>query len=131
MITASFALEQNREVFAVPGPLGGQRPSGTHHLIKEGRAKLTESVDDIIAELRPAMRPGLASPSGAQREPRPRPELTLFEQKVIDAIGSSSLHVDAIARSAGISVSQALVELLGLELKGMICQLPGKIFRLN
>ncbi len=129
MITASFALDQNREVFALPGPIGGTRPSGTHRLIKEGRAKLTESVDDIIAELQPSLRRSLDTAPIAQRAQSPRPELTLFEQQVVDAIGSSTVHVDAIALSAGISTSQALVELLGLELKGVVRQLPGKMFR--
>jgi predicted Rossmann fold nucleotide-binding protein DprA/Smf involved in DNA uptake len=48
----------------------------------------------------------------------------------MDAIGTSTLHIDAIARAAGIPTNQTLVELLGLELKGVVCQLPGKMFRM-
>lgn len=130
MITASIALEQNREVFALPGPLGGQRPSGTHHLIKEGRAKLTESVDDIIAELNPALRKSLGAVVTGHEAERTRPELTLFEQRVFDAIGRDVVHVDDIASAAGLTAGEVLVELLGLELKGLVRQQPGKMFRL-
>jgi DNA processing protein len=59
---------------------------------------------------------------------RPRPELSLFEQKVLDAIGSGKIHVDDIAISARLSSGEVLVELLNLELKGLIRQQPGKIF---
>jgi DNA processing protein len=130
MITASFALEQNREVFALPGPLGGPRPSGTHQMIKEGRAKLTESVEDIIAELHPSLQRKRAAAASEEPPGPPRTGLTLFEQKIMDAIGTSTLHIDAIALAAGIPTNQTLVELLGLELKGVVCQLPGKMFRM-
>ena len=128
MITASMALDQNREVFALPGPIGDGRPSGTHLLIKEGRAKLTESVDDILAELDPSLRRGSAMAGTSLQATRPRPELSLFEQKVLDAIGSGKIHVDDIAISARLSSGEVLVELLNLELKGLIRQQPGKIF---
>jgi DNA processing protein len=51
MITAAMALDQNREVFAVPGPVNGRRPSGTHRLIREGKAMLLERVEEVLAEL--------------------------------------------------------------------------------
>jgi predicted Rossmann fold nucleotide-binding protein DprA/Smf involved in DNA uptake len=56
--------------------------------------------------------------------------LTLFEQKVVDALGGATLHIDAITLLTGIPTGQILVELLSLELKGIVTQQPGKMFRL-
>jgi DNA processing protein len=57
------------------------------------------------------------------------PELTLFEQKIFDVLTDNPLHVDMIAEQASLSASDVLVHLLGLEFKGLVKQLPGKMFR--
>lgn len=126
MITASTALDQNREVFAVPGMISEKRTVGPHKLIKEGRAKLVQNVDDIVDELRP-----LQSLSKRESPALPQPELTLFEQKVYDVLEVQPIHVDAIAEKADMSSSDVLVNLLSLEFKGMVKQLPGKMFVKN
>lgn len=78
MITANMALDQNREVFAVPGDVTSKQSRGCHALIKEGRAKLVETVDDVIAELSTCLRP-LVHPSHPEKEDPT--DLTLFGGK--------------------------------------------------
>jgi len=126
MITANMALDQNREVFAVPGNIGAKRSRGCNLLIRDGKAKLVESVDDILVELRSALP---ASFRGApQKRQQPPPDLTLFEQSMYEKISTAPLHIDDIAERTGCSASDAHVRLLSLEFKGLIRQLPGKLF---
>ena len=123
MITASTALDQNREVFAVPGPITEARSGGTNRLIKEGRAKLVERVDDIISELRLKLSPRLRA-----EEKRIEPPLSLFEKRLFECLSPEPLHIDAIAAETSMSISDTLVNLLSLEFKGLVRQLPGKMF---
>ncbi len=126
MITAAMALEQNRDIFAIPSPVSDKRPSGTNQLIKEGRAMLVESVDDILAELAPKLKGTAAHRPPARTTPPP--DLTLFERKVLDAMDDDPVHIDPLAERAGLSTAETLVHLLGLEFKGVVRQLPGKLF---
>ena len=128
MITAATALDQNREVFAVPGPLDGKKRSGTHLLIKEGRAKLTETVDDILTELAPRIQKHLLSLKPSMQPSTHAPDLSLFEQQVYRALGDEPIHIDSLALCAGIPTADTLVQLLSLELKGIVKQIPGKFF---
>jgi DNA processing protein len=123
MITASTALDQNREVFAIPGNINDKRSSGPNKLIQEGRAKLVQNVDDILAELNVKLEKG-----SAKKEERPAIQLTIFEQKIYDILGTDPTHIDDIAEAADSSTSDVLVTLLSLEFKGLIKQLPGKMF---
>lgn len=123
MITASTALDQNREVFAIPGPITETKSSGTNRLIKEGRAKLVQRVEDILNELQLKLKPLLKS-----EEKRIEPPLSLFEKRLLDCIGTEPLHIDAIASQTMLTTSDALVNLLSLEFKGLVRQLPGKMF---
>lgn len=127
MITARCALDQDREVFAIPGPISERRSSGCNWLIQRGEAKLVQSVGDIVAELSSQLRPILKS--SPKQERKPEAELTLFEKKVYDVLDEESLHIDLIASRAQITTSDALVQLLALEFKGLVKQLPGKMFR--
>ena len=123
MITASAALDQNRELFCIPGHITEKYSSGTNKLIRDGHAKLVLSVEDIVAELEPALRPILkTSPV------KPSLELSAFEQKIYDLIGDEAIHIDVIAERSTLSISDALVNLLSLEFKGAIRQLAGKMF---
>lgn len=124
MITASTALDQNREVFAVPGSIMEKRTSGPHKLIREGRAKLIQNVDDILEELGPHMRHLLKR----ERTPEVAIEMTLFEKKIFDVLQYEPIHIDSLAELAGTSTTDALVNLLTLEFKGLVRQLPGKMF---
>jgi DNA processing protein len=127
MITAATALDQNREVFAIPGAAGTKVKSGTNQLIKEGRAKLVETIDDVLAELQPQLRRHLRQAAAA--EPRPPADLSLFERKLYDALGDEPVHIDVLAAQTGMTTSDALVQLLSLEFKGAVRQTPGKMFR--
>lgn len=126
MITARIALDQGREVFAVPSPVTGTARSGTNQLIREGNAVLTESVEDILAELGNRLRgAGIVLPVLPAAPP---PPLTLFEQKVLDVLTDHPVHIDTVAELSGYSTSETLVHLLAMEFKDAIRQLPGKFF---
>ncbi|MBI4427986.1 MAG: DNA-protecting protein DprA [Ignavibacteriales bacterium] len=124
MITASTALDQNREVFAVPGRIHENRSRGPNKLIQEGRAKLVLTVEDILDELKQQLKEFLTR----EHEPEPAAELTLFELKILDVLRSDATHIDTIAEDAQISPADTLVNLLSLEFKGLVKQMPGKMF---
>jgi DNA processing protein len=123
MQTAAHALDQNREVFAVPGNLGIAQSEGTNSLIQKGEAKLIKSHEDILVELELKLKPIIG-----KNIPKPSVELSLFEQKVLETITDSPLHIDNIASTLSMNTSECLVHLLSLEFKGMVKQLPGKMF---
>jgi len=124
LITAKLALEQNREVFAVPGKISSPESAGTNKLIKESSAKLVQSVDDVIVELEHHLE-GLK-----KKEKKHEMEITLSEEerKIIEVLSENPLYIDKISENAGISMSSTLSILLNLELKGLVKQLPGKQF---
>ncbi len=125
MITASTALDQNREIFAIPGNLIENRSRGTNLLIKEGRATLVQSMDDILNILGTKLKPLTHKLVNTI----PLPDLSFFEQKLFEAIPDEPVHIDFISRQLGLTISDVLVNLLSLEFKGIIKQLPGKMFK--
>jgi DNA processing protein len=121
LITAAHALEQNREIFAVPGEVGSSRSRGAHRLIREG-AKLVENADDIVEEIAPQ----LARPKGAGRPQRVLPQKCGDDtRKIFDLFQERILHIDEVIESSGLSSAQVLRILLELELQGFLRQLPG------
>ena len=124
MITAGTALDQNREVFAVPGSVFEKQSRGTNKLIREGRAKLVEEVADVLEELQYKLKPILKTQPPSQ----PKVQLTIFEQKVFDLLTAEPEQIDALGDRSGMATSDLLVQLLSLELKGIVKQLPGKYF---
>ena len=125
LITANFAVEYGRQVFAVPGPIDSPRSKGCHDLIKKG-AKLCEGAEDIVTEFE-YLFPTSNKPSagGAQL-----PGLTLSEHEklVFDALGTEELFMDEIIVKTGLPASTVSVALLTLEMKKLVRQLPGKVF---
>ncbi len=117
LITARHALEQGREVFAVPGRPGDETSRGTLSLIKQG-AKLVESVDDILEEL-PV---GPAPPARTGRNP----EVPAGLAKLWEALGAEPRHIDEVAARAGMSPAQASAGLMELTLLGRVQEWPGK-----
>ncbi|HTP13680.1 MAG TPA: DNA-processing protein DprA [Bacteroidota bacterium] len=123
MITASTALDQDREVFAIPGNINENRSTGPNRLIQDGRAKLVQTVDDIVSEL------NIKLEKGNQRKEESHPlQLSIFEQKVYEMLGNDPIHIDDLAEAIDTSTSDVLVTLLSLEFKGLTRQLPGKMF---
>lgn len=127
LITATLAVEQGREVFAVPGEVGSSRSRGAHRLIRQG-AKLVEGVDDIIEEIAPQLLDRTSS--ATQRAPRVLPQTASDAARTIFALlQENTLQVDQVIERTGISAAHVLETLLDLELQGLLRQLPGKIYR--
>jgi len=122
LITASYALEQNREVFAVPGNVGSPYSTGSHRLIKEG-ARLVESAADILEEL---------NLYALQEEQITIDSFTTGfsdeEKKLLNEIPYQPMHIDNIIQLSGFTAAEVSTMLLSLELKKVICQTPGKYF---
>ena len=123
LITAYMALEQGREVFAVPGSIRSRTTRGTHKLIKEG-AKLVESVEDILTEI-----PQWKSDEEAGQKVEDVSERLSQEERVLwDVLSEEPLHIDEIAAQANVTTSEALAMLLSMELKNCVKQLSGMMF---
>ncbi|MEO8232707.1 MAG: DNA-processing protein DprA [Ignavibacteriota bacterium] len=125
MQTARLALDQNREVFAIPGNLGVKQSEGTNMLIQRGEAELIKSAEDILQELELKLKPILG-----KNIPKQQKDLTIFEEKIYNCLINEPLHIDTLAEKTNLSTSDCLVNLLSLEFKGMVKQLPGKMFML-
>jgi len=127
LITASLALEQGREVLAVPGSIESFKSTGTHLLIKQG-AKLVENADDILQEL------GLSFPyskKGGRSKEVPLPPMEEDEKRIYDILCYYPLHIDHITKNSNMDSAKVASLLTSLELKGIIKQLPGKMFVLT
>ena len=126
LITAEFALEQNREVFAIPGNIGSKLSNGTNKLIKKG-AKLVNDVDDILEEI------GGFIGTKTKKQPAAVVNLEQLEpaQRLIyELLINEQLYVDQIIKMSNLNSSEVLTNLLSLEIKGIVNQLPGKYFQL-
>jgi len=124
LITAEYALEQGREVFAIPGNVGADGSRGTNRLIKEG-AKLVESSEDILEEILPRWKRMRESSINVQC-----PGEGLFEEEkvIYQLLSESPLHIDVIIRESRLDPGKVSSLLLDLELKSFITQWPGKCF---
>lgn len=121
-ITARLALEQGREVFAVPGRIDSPLSVGSHRLIQEG-AKLVGKVEDILGEIVPALRArGLTM--------TPRPTAMVGDETLVPLLAAGPLAADELIRRSGLPAGQVLTRILDLELRGVLVQLPGKQFQL-
>jgi DNA processing protein len=121
LITAQCALEQGRDVFAVPGNVSSPLSRGTNLLIKQG-AKLVERIEDILEEL-PSR-----SASAATGSLSPPPCFSPLEAQVYSCLSQTPLHIDEIAAKCALTAGDVSAILLRLELNGTIMQLPGKHF---
>jgi DNA processing protein len=127
MITAEFALDQNREVFAVPGYIFSKSSEGCNNLIKRSQAKLVTCAGDIIGELDYRLQ-GLINISSENKKEEIRLDMNFFEKSIYDVLGSEPVNIDSISEKTGLSISDCLVNLLSLEFKSIIKQIPGKLF---
>jgi DNA processing protein len=130
LITAGMAVDYGRQVFAVPGRVDSPRSKGCHDLIKKG-AKLCEGVEDILGEFE-YMFPE-SNRSSVLRDAPSLPAITLseVEQVIYDIIDKNEISIDDIIRQTGLPSSTVSVALLGLEMKRLVRQLPGKLFLRN
>jgi DNA processing protein len=125
LISARHAMEQGREVFAVPGRVDSRTSKGCHRLIRDG-AKLVETVDDVLEELGPLATPTLA-PQGECREIRHPAELQLNEpeQAVLAAVDDEPTSIDDIVVKSGLTVPNVLATISVLELRRLIRRIGG------
>jgi DNA processing protein len=130
LITANFATEYGRQVFAVPGRIDSPRSKGCHELIKKG-AKLCESAEDILSEFEYLFPASNRPPSPNETGVLPAIELSQNEQRVYDTLNHEELSIDEVIRNSALPSSAVSVALLGLEMKRLIRQLPGKLFVKN
>ncbi len=134
IITADCALEQGREVFAVPGKIDSATSWGTNKLIKQG-AKLVEDSQDIIEELKPRLKTLLKeipaqnkSKEAKESSKPPSSGLTKEESNIFNLLTANPRHIDEIIDESGWSAPLVMSALMRLELKHLIKQLPGKLF---
>jgi DNA processing protein len=130
LITANFATEYGRQVFAVPGRIDSPRSKGCHDLIKKG-AKLCEGAEDILSEFEYLFPASNKPPSLHETGVLPALELPPNEQAVYAALANEEQSIDEVIRQSGLPSSAVSVALLGLEMKRLIRQLPGKLFVKN
>jgi len=131
LITANFATEYGRQVFAVPGRIDSPRSKGCHDLIKKG-AKLCEGAEDILSEFEYLFPASNRPPSPGETGVLPALELSENEQKVLDTLRSADeTSIDEVIRNSGLPSSAVSVALLSLEMKRVVKQLPGKLFVRN
>ncbi len=124
LITARLALDYNREVFALPGPADAPSSAGCHRLIQQGVARLVTSPEDILSEL--PLSSLRVSSKGPPEEPLQK--LSAIEQKLLNVLDTSPLHIEVICARTELDPATALVYLLELEFKGFVRQMAGRQF---
>jgi len=134
LITARWALEQGREVFAVPGPAGSSRSRGPHRLIRQG-AKLVENVADVIEEIAPQLAAAPSPPCDPSPETAMQPDgsslLGGAAGEILRDLEAGPLQVDDVIERTGLSPQQVSQMLLEMELQGLLKQLPGQRYALG
>lgn len=130
LITAHFAAEYGRQVFAVPGRIDSPRSKGCHDLLKKG-AKLCEAADDILSEFEYLFPPDRKSPSPAETGHLPAIPLSPHEEQVFTTLSRVETSIDEVIRKSHLPASTVSAVLLSLEMKRLVTQLPGKLFVRN
>ncbi len=138
LITARLAIEQNREVFAVPGNITSRNSFGTNYLIKGAGAKLVQQWQDVAAELPPQIAARLLPPPLGEKKKEKSiadqlamvPQgLTGYEQSVFKLLSADNpAHIDALVNQSSIAIPDLTAALLTLEMRDLVRALPGKCF---
>lgn len=131
LITARLAVEQNREVFAVPGNATKESSIGTNRLIQRGHAKLVLDVEDVVEELPVAVvgAPEEGADADEEGEAAASAELEGEKKALYEALSDAPVHIDALCQETGLNPATAQAKLLELEMSGHVRQLAGKQFR--
>lgn len=127
LITARLAMEENRDVFVVPGSIFSPLTYGNHRLIQDG-AKLVMSYEDVVTEFSYLIKPARMSPK-SEKIIGPDWELTESEQKIWDALGVASVSLDALVDKTELDIAQVLQSLTVFEVRGLVEQISGQGFR--
>lgn len=127
LITARLAMEQGREVFAVPGRIDSVKSQGPHRLVQQG-AKLVQGVEDIVEELH--LSGMMNHTASVAKDDGERDEMSADEQRLLSCIDVYPLNIDELVRSSGYDSATLADLLLRLELKGLVRQLPGQQYEL-
>jgi len=130
-ITAQCALEQGREVLAVPGPITSPTSQGPHNWIKEG-AKLVQNVNDILAELPQTRTP--VPPQGekpSEGPVGPRPTFFRVDDPLLPLLGAEPLQLEELVQASHLPAPEVMSRLTLLELQGLVRELPGKCYVLT
>ena len=131
LITANFATDYGRQVFAVPGRIDSPRSKGCHELIKKG-AKLCEGAEDILSEFEYLFPVCNRPPGPNETGVLPALALSESERAICDALlEGEETTIDEVIRRSGLPSSTVSAVLLGLEMKRVVRQLPGKLFTRN
>jgi DNA processing protein len=136
LITARLALEQGREVYAVPGNVTSRNSFGTNFLIKGAGAKLVQVWQDIVSEFPPEVAASILPPESGKKKGAGRSveaalpsDLSDAERAVLKFITTDEpTHVDSLSESTGLAVAELSVALLSLEMRDLVRQLPGRCF---
>ncbi len=137
LITARLAIEQNREVFAVPGNITSRNSFGTNYLIKGAGAKLVQQWQDIAAELPPQIAANLLPPPFGEKREKSLPEKLTFVPEGLSRKETLVLklltpddpkHIDALVNESTLAIPDLTAALLALEMRELIRALPGKCF---
>jgi DNA processing protein len=142
LITARLAIEQNREVFAVPGNITSRNSFGTNYLIKGAGAKLIQQWQDVATELPPQIAARILPPPLTDKQGEKKKEksladqlslvpqgLTGFEQSVFKLLSADNpAHIDALVNQSRLTIPDLTAALLTLEMRDLVRALPGKCF---
>ena len=124
LITARMAVEQGKEVFAIPGSIHSPQSRGCHYLIKQG-AKLVETAQDVMEELNMPLPVGMPLPDDDDGDD----EAPEGDSSLLSALGFDMVSLDAIQARTGLPTPELQARLLELELDGLLMRLPGGLFQ--